>query len=113
MKERPRKKPKKKTPRPRHEFCETRLGWIMKIEAPVLYSVITKITSSPSRDMLRSMAAYSDDPFLQSDEFWLELVKYRPGKWYTPSAQEEAERLKGKEFSGKAIDTILSHLHNK
>ncbi len=109
VKERPRKKPARKNPKPSHEFCETRLGWLMKHRDPVLYSVVTEISRLPTRDMLRSLAAYSRNQFLQSDEFWLELVKYNPKKLYTPTAEEELDVIRQAEHSPGAIGKILSH----
>ena len=82
----------------------------MKHKAPVLYSCITEIAAMPTRDMLRSVAAYSGDSFLQSDEFWLELVRYTPGKLYTPTAEEELEMIRLSEHSPASIERTISHL---
>ena len=110
MKERPRKKRARKTRSPRHEFRETRLGWLMRHRDPILYSLVTEISPMPSKNMLRSLAAYSGNGFLQSDEFWMELLRYSPGKLYTPSAEEELEMIRNSEHSPVSIDRLISHL---
>lgn len=83
----------------------------MKHRDPALYSVITDISPMPTKDMLRSMAAYSGNAFLQSDEFWLELVRYNPKKKYHPTAAEVLEMARTSEHSPGAVDRLLSHLY--
>ena len=106
VKERPKKQKAKKAVR--HKFSDTRLGWLIMNEAPVLYSVITEICPLPSRDLLRSIAGNSDESFLKSDEFWSELVKYDPQKTWSPSAKEEVKRIRRRVFSHKSVDGILN-----
>lgn len=64
------------------------------MESPVLYEAVTSVQKAPSRDFLRSLAISSDDPFLKSEEFWKELVKYRPDRMWEPTAEEELERIR-------------------
>lgn len=91
-KERPRKQKPIRERRP--EFSNTRLGWLVLKESPVLYSLITEVSRMPSRNMIRSIAVSSDDPFFKTDEFWLELSQYKAGKLWEPSVEEELERIK-------------------
>ena len=82
----------------RREFSNTRLGWLIMMESPVLYEAITSVNRSPSKDFLRSLAISSEDPFLKSEEFWKELVDYSPYKFWEPTAEEELERIRKSNF---------------
>ena len=105
VKERPRKTRAEKPVK--HKFSDTRLGWLIMNEAPVLYSVITEICPLPSKDLLRSIAGNSNESFFKSDEFWNELVKYNPNKTWSPSAKEEIKRIKRRVFSKQSIDKVI------
>ena len=82
----------------------------MKHKAPVLYSLVTEISSLPTKDMLRSLAAYSRDEFMQPDEFWLELIDYSPKKKYVPSAEEQLEMIRSCDYPPESIDKVFTHL---
>ncbi len=107
QKERPKKKRVKKVRR-RLEFRDTRLGWLILKESPVLYSIITGTRKLPTKDMLRSLALNSDEPFFKTDTFWSELANYRPRTRWEPSAKQELERIKSGVFSERAIKSLCN-----
>lgn len=102
---RPRKQEVKGSRKP--DFGDTRLGWLMKYESPVLYSLIVEIRKMPDKDMLRSIAGHSSDPFFKTDEFWMELARYVPDKVWKPSGKEEVAMIRKKPYSTNAIEKIL------
>ncbi len=97
----------KKTVR-RREFSTTRLGWLILRESPVLYEMITSRKRLPTKDLIRSIALGSDEPYFKTDEFWTELAAYRPSSRFEPTAKEELERIRRSPLSVTAIRKLTS-----
>ena len=106
QKERPRKSRGKCANQ--HRFSDTKLGWLIKYEAPILYMLITAAKRMPDQDFIRSIALRHDEPFFKTDEFWIELARYRPKKYWKPSAREELRQIKKRTYSVRAIERILN-----
>ena len=79
-------------------------------ECPVEFAVIMKTSRSPKKDFLRSFAMNSQDPYFKSEEFWRELLEYKPGKTWKPTAKEELRMIRSGKIPVNSIDRILDHL---
>lgn len=77
----PKLPPKKRGPKPIHrKFEQTRIGWHLRVKAPLEYDMIMKITgrlNDPDPDLIEAISYSSIQPFFRTPMFRRMLIEYR------------------------------------
>lgn len=63
----------------------------MSRKSPAVFGMLASVSRMPNKDLIRSYAIGSDDQFMKSDEFWIELARYKVAKneYFEPTAEDE------------------------
>lgn len=90
---RPRKRKKKKTfkdRRQKNEFIETRVGYFLKLEAPLEYDLILQVSGNndPHPDLIEMIGYGSMNPLFKKPKFRKALIEYRSVGCYAYRAKQ-------------------------
>jgi hypothetical protein len=95
----------------KYQFEETRLGFLLKYEAPAVYGIIMNLTPravypEPKADLIEQVCRASGDPSLRKPKFYRYLQEYRElgiycrrPKQLTPERKAYYEKVRKKKLA--------------
>lgn len=98
--------------RKKRKFDETRIGHLLKHEAPDEYSLVLSVYSpfaAPSADLIEAISYSSSNPLFKKPKFRKALIDYRRFGLYCGEPREDGEAVE-KYYSKLRKNTLLKDM---